>query len=228
MKQQDSSKATRTIVQRIMSLRSPDKPEIAAYHIDRRSTRTRLRLIERYARRDSKILFVGDDDLVSLGLHLLGYSNISVLDFDRDLLMKIRQVSRDRVETRRFDLQRVYSGELPRLRADFDLVVTDPPYTEDGLRIFSGVGLRQLKANGHALIVFPAVRAERSSVGAPEMLAHALQAFLVASGSLLIEILPRSQRSYHGTISSMGIVKRCDVGAPIDFECLLGPSRFYR
>ncbi|PHM74566.1 adenosylmethionine decarboxylase [Xenorhabdus kozodoii] len=87
------------------------------------------------------ILFLGDDDLTSLALMMafkkLGHDcskNIFVKDIDQDLLTFIRDIAEQNnfvINTEYLDLKlaNVYTK-------NFDIVLTDPPYTLSGLKLF--------------------------------------------------------------------------------------------
>ncbi|KLU14406.1 MULTISPECIES: adenosylmethionine decarboxylase [Xenorhabdus] len=87
------------------------------------------------------ILFLGDDDLTSLALMMAfknldydGSKNIFVKDIDQDLLTFIRDVAEKNdfvINTEYLDLKlsNVYTK-------NFDIVLTDPPYTLSGLKLF--------------------------------------------------------------------------------------------
>lgn len=216
----------REIARRIAARRTPDKPALGAYHIDLRSTYRRLRTLTRLASPDDAILFVGDDDLVSLGLSWLGYSRVTLVDIDPDVIERVVEGSEGRVRTVRFDLRRGYDGVWPRLRRDFDLFVTDPPYGEDGLRVFTGFGLRCLRRGGLGYVVHPSRRAPVTSVGDPDLLALTLQRFLSTAGAAVVDVELQTQVSYHGTVSSVCLVRRVEVREP-PWATLTGPGAFY-
>jgi predicted methyltransferase len=217
----------RQAVRRSMRLRTPDKPQQGAYHVDFPSMLARIGCVARHADRKSPILLVGDDDLTSVCLHMLGFSDITLLDFDEELLAIAERASRGKIRAVCFDLRGVYSGKLPRLGARHRLFLTDPPYGRDGLRVFAGVGMRALAPGGTAMVVCPTHRAENSSVGDPLELGHLLQTFLLASGATMIDLLADSQRSYHGTVSSLLVAQKSKRRARVDFSALAGPRWFY-
>ncbi|PHM28014.1 bis-aminopropyl spermidine synthase family protein [Xenorhabdus budapestensis] len=88
-----------------------------------------------------KILFLGDDDLTSLALMMAfkkpGHyckNNIYVKDIDKELLEFIREVSKENnfiINTEFVDLK--HSNKYAK---SFDVILTDPPYTFDGLKLF--------------------------------------------------------------------------------------------
>lgn len=217
----------RDAVRKSMRLRTPDKPQHGAYHVDFRSMLTRIATITKHAEKSSPILLVGDDDLTSLVLHYLGFSDVTVIDFDSELLQTVKRASKDRIRTLSFDLRGIYRGKLPRLSARHALFVTDPPYGVDGLRVFAGVGLRALAPGGYGIVVCPSRRIDGSSVGDPLALGRSLQSFLIASGAVVTELIPDAQRSYHGTLSSLVVVQKIDARARVDFAVLAGPGSFY-
>ncbi len=84
-----------------------------------------------------EVLFLGDDDLTSVAAGLLGVvSGITVIDIDGRLLGVIEEIS-DReklgIECVLHDLREALKeGLIDR----FDVVLTDPPYTLPGLKLF--------------------------------------------------------------------------------------------
>jgi predicted methyltransferase len=84
-----------------------------------------------------EVLFLGDDDLTSVAAGLLGVARgITVIDIDGRLLGAIEEIS-DReklgIECVLHDLREsLEEGLVGR----FDVVLTDPPYTLPGLRLF--------------------------------------------------------------------------------------------
>jgi len=92
------------------------------------------------------VLLLGDDDFTSLGLALMKVkTNISVVDIDERLLETITEISREekyRINCHKADLRE----SLPEnLHNKFDAVLTDPPYTPTGLRLFLSRAIQALK-----------------------------------------------------------------------------------
>ncbi|MGV9554813.1 GNAT family N-acetyltransferase [Streptomyces sp. NPDC003522] len=89
------------------------------------------------------LLLVGDDDLVSLAVAVVGdvlgapiVERVTVVDISPEILAYIREVSAGlgtRVETVEHDLRRPLPAEL---HDGFDVAMTDPPYTAEGARLF--------------------------------------------------------------------------------------------
>lgn len=87
--------------------------------------------------REKKVLFLGDYDLTSLALALVGGAKeIVVLDIDRQLLRVIKQIAQKekfKIKPFHYDAKQ----PLPRaLKNSFDVIFSDPPYTPNGLRLF--------------------------------------------------------------------------------------------
>jgi len=86
-----------------------------------------------------RIALLGDDDLLSvvLGLQNKGYAQITVLDVDEDILSTISRIAEEKgfknIRTEVYDARKDLRQEL---RGRFDVVVTDPPYTTNGVRLF--------------------------------------------------------------------------------------------
>ncbi|MGE0787167.1 MAG: bis-aminopropyl spermidine synthase family protein [Sandaracinaceae bacterium] len=217
--------AVRSAVRRAMAARTPDKPAIGAYHVDRPSMLERVRTLLALAPK-GRVLFVGDDDLTSVALHHLGVRNITVVDLDPEVLAAIDTETRGRVRTVEFDLRGTYEGRWPRVGRGFALFSTDPPYTRDALRVFTAVGLRALDEGGAGYVVYPAEAPRGSSVREPDELARALQGFITANGSILVDVRARSQRSFHGTVSSALVLRRIDKRKVL-LDDLSDPAEFY-
>mgnify|MGYP000253427521 CR=1 FL=1 len=84
-----------------------------------------------------KILFMGDDDMTSLSINLVGNPlEVYVLDIDKRVLDFIDNVSKKKnfpIKTVEYDVR----SELPDfLKEKFDVFVTDPPYTINGAKVF--------------------------------------------------------------------------------------------
>ncbi|MFJ1804852.1 MULTISPECIES: GNAT family N-acetyltransferase [unclassified Streptomyces] len=89
------------------------------------------------------LLLIGDDDLVSLAVAVVGdvlggpiVEQVTVVDISPEILDYIQKVSAGlgtRVETVRHDLRLPLPAELHR---QHDVAMTDPPYTPEGARLF--------------------------------------------------------------------------------------------
>jgi N4-bis(aminopropyl)spermidine synthase len=103
-----------------------------------------LRLHQARALAGQRIILLGDDDLVSVAIaHVAALTGsagairrLTVVDTDADILAWIERNVADTgtaVETVRHDLRRPLPAELA---GEFDVVLTDPPYTVAGAQLF--------------------------------------------------------------------------------------------
>lgn len=98
--------------------------------------------------RDKEIAFLGDDDLVSIGVALTGQcKKITVFEIDDRLNKLIVQISKEndlQIEVVKQDLTK----PIDKSYFDkYDLVFTDPPYTKEGINIFLNQAIRLIKKN---------------------------------------------------------------------------------
>jgi hypothetical protein len=103
----------------------------------------------------ASVLCLGDHDLTSLALlQVAPAAEVAVVDVDERVLGHVDAVARERgwrVRTAFADLR----VELPRSLAErFDLVFSDPPYTQPGVRLFLRRGLEALRRGEFARLLF--------------------------------------------------------------------------
>ncbi len=93
-----------------------------------------------------EVLLLGDDDFTSLAIALLGtLTKITVIDIDKRLLDVISQIAKENnfdIVCIHADLRKPISNKLV---GKFDTVLTDPPYTISGLKLFLSRCLQALK-----------------------------------------------------------------------------------
>lgn len=92
---------------------------------------------------DANIAFVGDDDYVSLAMERLdvGKATFTVFDIDPELLEQIRAKSIKGIQTIQHDCRIAFPNIY---RDQFNLVITDPPYTSNGVKLFLNRALELL------------------------------------------------------------------------------------
>ncbi len=82
----------------------------------------------------SRVLVLGDDDLVSLALvELDSKLQVDVLELDPDLVAFLKAKGGDRFTVLEHNLRH---GVPESMREAYDAVTTDPPYADDGMRFF--------------------------------------------------------------------------------------------
>ncbi len=103
------------------------------------------------------LLLLGDDDLVSIVLALIGepYAEITVFDIDTDILNAIEKISADlnlkNIRTRQIDFRKdLKSSDMNK----FDVIVTDPPYTRNGISLFLNTATKLLKSSGYVYLYY--------------------------------------------------------------------------
>jgi len=135
------------LFQKIMVGRPPASPELDQVHATPETSLKRARYMKENGDLDGrKILFLGDDDLTSIASSILGSARkIAVLDVDVRLVDYISNVSADnnlKIECIEHDLR----DPLPEEHLNkYDVFITDPPYTVEGLKLFLSRGLQSLR-----------------------------------------------------------------------------------
>lgn len=107
-------------------------------------------MIEKGDVQGKSVIFLGDDDLMSLLVGLSGLaSKVTVIDIDRRITAFIKSVIRQRGLERIDVLNRDLRKPLPKsLLGNFDTFFTDPPYSEDETITFLSRGFEALKDRG--------------------------------------------------------------------------------
>lgn len=125
------------------------------------------RVAERFPQ-GGKVLFLGDDDLVSLALSQWDRFEIDVLEIDLKLVRLLKREGAGKLKVERCDL----SGGLPRERENlYDVVVSDPMYSAEGMEMFVESCAPALKEGSQSrlfLSTYPPL------LEAPEMFEHGL------------------------------------------------------
>lgn len=98
-----------------------------------------------------KVVLVGDDDLVSVSLALMGHE-VTVVDADEyliDLIKEINRIMGLNIEAICCNFLNAFDASL---QEKFDIMFTDPVSTEEGYKVFVKRGFELLKKNGEAFI----------------------------------------------------------------------------
>ncbi len=108
-------------------------------------------IYERGDLENTEILVVGDDDLISLGMALTGLpQRIVVLEIDDRLINFINERAREygfNIEARKFDVRDDLDAQL---LGKFDVFITDPVETIEGITLFLSRAASGLKGKGAA------------------------------------------------------------------------------
>ena len=119
----------------------------------------RARLLHgRYDLARTSLLLLGDHDCTSLALAVLGIRvrDLAVVDVDQRLLAFLRRRSGELGSAARHLFADLRLGLPPSLRGAADVVLTDPPYSPEGVGLFAARALQALPGGerGHLLIAY--------------------------------------------------------------------------
>ena len=144
------------LLQSIKEKRPLAKREYDQFTATIETTARRVSLLDFFGDlKQKKLLFLGDDDFTSIATASLKEAErIVVVDIDERILREIQDLSDERgfgVETITFDARK----KLPKeLMAKFDVVFTDPPYTEKGFNLFVSRAIETLDPSNKAARVY--------------------------------------------------------------------------
>lgn len=108
-----------------------------------RTTQLRAQKIIQELEAGSRVLVLGDDDLVGLALvELSDKLEIDILELDADLVEFLKKKSQGRFTILEHNLRH---GVPDSMKDKYDAVTTDPPYADDGMRFFLECAKTSLK-----------------------------------------------------------------------------------
>jgi hypothetical protein len=121
-----------------------------------RTTQLRARLMIERLKPGSRVLVLGDDDLVGLALvEMTDQLEVDVLELDADLVEFLKNKGEGRFNVLEHNLRH---GVPDSMKDCYDAVTTDPPYADDGMRFFLECAKASLKKNEESrlfLTTFP-------------------------------------------------------------------------
>lgn len=152
------------------------------------------------------LFFLGDDDLISIASLLLrdeflnhkhDLGEICVSDIDERYIDLITVLSEDSISTIKYDAK----NELPEeLHEQFNVALTDPAYTVNGITTFAYRCVQALKPDGLLLLSMPMMDPKSLNI---------IQGNLIRSGMALKEIIPDFNEyigaSIHAHVTSLFI-----------------------
>lgn len=101
--------------------------------------------------RGKRILFLGDDDLMSVAVNLVGEPMlVQALDIDKRQLEVLQFAGKDLGKTIFADSYDARVDLPARYKKKFDVVFTDPPYTPDGVKLFLSRSIDALDQSNEA------------------------------------------------------------------------------
>lgn len=114
-------------------------------------------LVDKGCVENKRLAFLGDDDLVSsvVGLSKIAFSKITVLDIDSKILDTISTISSEegfaKVETDVYDVRKPLDN---RYFDQYDVVITDPPYTKAGVSLFLNRAIELLNGSDKYIFLY--------------------------------------------------------------------------
>lgn len=217
----------------VTRLRPPAATQIDQCHLDAESLARRLTAITALRpAASSRVAFIGDDDLASVALlRAAPPAALLVADIDDRVLAVIsaeaaRLATPGPVALEHLNLTRPddLSTLLDRHGESYDLVVTDPPYAEDGMRTFIRAAMALTGIGGELHAAVPALLAEAWS----DELLWQVQQELNTSGFVIERLIP-GFFTYHGSdvISSLVVARRMSGSILRAAAARTETSRFY-
>ncbi|HAN09075.1 MAG TPA: hypothetical protein DCP90_00495 [Clostridiales bacterium] len=198
-------------IKQIDTIRPSSRVEIDQCHLKDKDLGRRVHLILEKAKPEStKYGFVGDDDLASILLaKVANPEEIVIVDIDKRLLNVIDAELKNKPQIK-YDLieSNITKLKYERLKNHFEtceIVVTDPPYADDGMLSFIYLGMALLKLGGKIFIAMPYLSNERWTWD----LMMLVQKELIDNGMLIEELWPGfCTYETSDVISSFMVVKK--------------------
>jgi hypothetical protein len=197
------------IAQSIATLRPPADWHIDQVHTTAEDLARRAAFMAEADDIDGRdLLFVGDDDFCSLLVCATGRPRrVVVVDIDERILATLSMTAAERgwpLETISWDLRQFVEQDPPeQLAGSFDVFVTDPPYSEAGMLLFTAFGVACLRegAGAAAYVAIPWLAREEWS----NELLHRVQYALLDQGFFLSAVHPAFHAYDHldGVYSTM-------------------------
>ena len=143
-----------------------------------------------------RLLFLGDADWTGLAAAYFGQAKrIFVLDVDQGVLNDLTMVGQEnnlKIETLKHDLLRPLPNHLLN---NFDVVFSDPPYTDNGVGLFLSRSVEAIDKNSASRIYFCYGQSDRAREKTLK-----IQTLINRAGLLIEERRPQFNR-YHGAVS---------------------------
>ncbi len=143
-------------VEEILSTRPSAERNYDQFLATQETVISRLKLMDYLGDlRQKKILFIGDDDFMSVITAVYGDpAEISVLEIDKRITTQIRKLS-DKYNLNIKILLHDVKKNLPsEYISQFDVVFTDPPYTSNGVKLFLSRAIQTLYFHNKAARIY--------------------------------------------------------------------------
>lgn len=160
--------------------------ELEQYSIDLTSLYHRYKKVMSYVHQKSSILMIGDDDLLSL---YLSQHDLDIILIEKDKrIINIIEEHKEKTSNYsalEFDIRSLYDGVWPNINMLCDFFVTSPPYTYEGLKMFTSIGIKLLKIGGYGFIATPFDHDQKAYDVTIE-----LMKFVLENGCIIEEVIP--------------------------------------
>jgi len=180
--------------------------------IDRESLYNRISILDEIIVNGDSLLFIGDNDFVSI---ILSYDervkSITVVDLDDQVLQFISDnANNDKVVIIKEDFKEYLSRDKVPNYGTFQVVQSDPPYTETGFRLYNHIANCNIEFGGYFLLVVPDMEYEKWNYE----LKLDIQRSLVQGGFVVEKIFKHNQTfiDYYGIISSTWLLQKVMTG----------------
>ncbi|MGH4012519.1 MAG: bis-aminopropyl spermidine synthase family protein [Pseudonocardiaceae bacterium] len=167
----------------------------------------------------TRIAFVGDDDLATVALlQIASPEHLLLVDIDERIIKAVETATGDfgrrgHVSVERANLSSADSAQVfDRHGETFDVVVTDPPYANDGMLQFVQVAMSLTAYTGEVHIAVPALLAEAWT----DELLLSVQHLLITSGFVVDRVIPGAFTYETSDVVSSLVVARRLPGGPLN------------
>lgn len=164
---------------------------------------------------DKTIAMVGDYDSAGIGINLATrVGGMTIFDIDERLLEYSNKIARERSFPIKCVKQDFFKSMPKKYVGQFDIFVTDPPYTMVGMKKFIEFGLKLLKDDGIGYIAVP----YHESISWTERMLYEVNMLVMNQGCVITDIIKNFHRygSADGLRSSMVRIKKGSNLKPIN------------
>ena len=159
MKRRVSRSQIKAAASEISAFRPPANPSLEQFLMEPESMVTQVELLENKLGLLDNVVFIGDDDHISLLMARFCDVNVSVFDIDQRVVESINTYAtlhRLQVHASLYDVR----DEFPDA-GKFNFFYINPPYSSKnnalGVKVWLMRALDAIRANGEGVLVFPAV-----------------------------------------------------------------------
>lgn len=182
----------RPLLEQIEKNRKRSKREIDQFRAIPETVINKIRFLYKKGELEGRtLMFMGDNDLASIiaaSTHLP--KNITVFDIDKELVSLINQLNKEKdLEIKCIEYNA--KKEFPKgFRSKFDVSITDPPYTLEGIRLFISRCIQGNRRENGAIVINYGYSIRSREKVLP------IQNVLTEMGLLMEEVIPEFSRYF--------------------------------